>query len=127
VNATDLRIITAGDKKIDEGVHGKQFLTSAEDVVDVIGICIEHRTRAVLLHAENLTEQFFDLSTGIAGDVLQKFRNYHIRLAIVMSPDGPIHVSQSSKFREMVLEESKGEDFRVFEERASAEAWLIGE
>lgn len=127
MNATDIQVLTFGDKKIVTGIPGKQLLKSPDDVVDIIGTCMEHRTRAVLLCGENLTHQFFDLSSGDAAAILQKFRNYHIRLAIVLPADGPDQVSQSSKFREMVLEESEGDEFRVFADRSSAEAWLTGE
>ncbi len=40
----------------------------------------------VLLYSENLTEQFFDLSPGEAGAILQTFRNYGVRVAVVCSP-----------------------------------------
>ena len=118
----EMSIISRGDHKIVEGTRGTQLLQSPDDVVDVIGTCFEHRTQAMLLYAENLTPGFFDLSSGEAGIILQKLRNYHIRLAIVISPSG---VRQSGKFREMALEESKGGDFRIFEDRGSAEAWLV--
>jgi len=91
--------------------------------VDVIGACFEHSTRLLLLYTDNLTEHFFDLSSGEAGEILQKLRNYHIKLAVVLSQDG---VHQTSRFREMAAEERQGGDFRMFEDTASAEAWLTG-
>lgn len=90
--------------------------------MDIIGICFENRARSVLLYAENLTERFFDLSSGEAGAILQKFRNYRIRVAVVVSPGGS---PQSDRFREMVAEERQGDDFRIFDDRDAAEAWLI--
>lgn len=38
---------------------------------------------ALILHEKNITPKFFDLKTGIAGEILQKFSNYRMRLAIV--------------------------------------------
>jgi hypothetical protein len=75
-----------------------------------------------LLYAENLTEHFFDLSSGEAGAILQKFRNYYIRVAVVLPEDKS---QLSSKFREMAAEENRSNDIRFFENRDSAEAWLI--
>ncbi len=37
----------------------------------------------VIIHAKHITPGFFDLRTGMAGEVLQKFSNYRVRLAIV--------------------------------------------
>lgn len=93
--------------------------------MDIIGTCFEHEVRSILLYAENLTEGFFDLSTGEAGAILQKFRNYHIKVAVVIPQD---RLQRSSKyFQDMAREESRGNDFRVFDDRASAEVWLIGD
>ena len=116
------RPVAKGNRNFLEGTPAARLLHSSEDVVDIIGACFEHNVRSVLLYAENLTERFFDLSSGEAGAILQKFRNYHIKVAIVLSKDG---TRQSSKFREMVAEESQGTDFRIFGDRGSAEAWLM--
>jgi len=37
----------------------------------------------IILNEKAISEEFFRLSSGIAGDVLQKFANYHTKLAIV--------------------------------------------
>lgn len=38
---------------------------------------------AVIVHQGNIDEQFFDLRSGLAGEMLQKVVNYRLRLAIV--------------------------------------------
>lgn len=116
-------IVEKGDRTIIEGVEAIRLLQSPEDATEIIGTCFEHRARLVLLYAENLTERFFDLSSGDAGTILQKFRNYGIKVAVV-APQGEIR--QSNRFREMMAEERQGGDFRIFDDKASAEAWLIG-
>ena len=118
----NVRAVVKGDQAIIEGPPGAPLLQSPEEVVDLIGACYEHKARSILLYAENLTDRFFDLSSGEAGAILQKLRNYHVRLAIVIPAGG---MPQSGRFREMVAEESRGDEFRVFEDRASAEAWLL--
>ncbi len=37
----------------------------------------------MIIREQNITPDFFDLKTGIAGKILQKFSNYRVRLAIV--------------------------------------------
>jgi hypothetical protein len=80
-----------------------------------------HRAEAVLLYPKNLPPGFFDLSSREAGDILQKLRNYHIRLAIVCV--NPADVQFSSIFGEMLAEESDGPHFGVFSSREQAIDW----
>jgi hypothetical protein len=118
---TEMSAISRGDTVILEGPPGTRLLGSPDDIVDVIGACFEHHTRTILLYAENLTPNFFDLSSGEAGAILQKLRNYHITAAIV-APTA--EVRQSIMFRQVALEETKAGDFRIFEDRDSAQLWL---
>lgn len=37
----------------------------------------------IIIYEQNLTSDFFDLKTKMAGEILQKFSNYRMRLAIV--------------------------------------------
>ena len=73
-----------------------------------------------MLHAENLSADFYDLSSGLAGAILLKFVNYRLKVAVVLTPQ----LVGQGKFHEMVIETNRGSDFRVFYERASAESWL---
>ena len=88
----------------------------------MIEACFSHRARLALLYAPNLTGKFFDLSSGEAGEILQKLRNYGVRLAVVCPPGS---VQFSSRFGEMLAEEHLRRDFRVFETRADAREWLL--
>ena len=106
-----------------EGPPGQPFMHSIDDASLVLEACFSNRARSALLYAPNLTAKFFDLSSGEAGAILQKLRNYRIRLAIVHSPDSP---SLSSRFSEMAAEESRGNYFRLFESAEAARDWLSG-
>lgn len=98
-------------------------MTRTNDASLVIEACFSHRARLALLYASNLTDRFFDLSSGEAGEILQKLRNYGVRLAVVCPPGS---VQLSSRFGEMLAEEQLRRDFRVFDTRDAAQAWLIG-
>ena len=74
-----------------------------------------------IVYAPNLTPAFFDLSSGEAGEILQKLRNYHIRLAVVYDPGSVVF---SSRFGEMMVDEQGGPHFSVFASRQSAVEWL---
>jgi hypothetical protein len=103
-----------------EGVPGQPLIAGVEEVSAILAVCFEHAAYAILLYPENLTEHFFDLSSGEAGVILQKLRNYHVRLAIVRSPT----LRLSSRFAELLADEGRGPDFGLFDERAAAQEWL---
>ena len=85
-----------------------------------IEACLSYGTDALLLRAEDLPDAFFDLSSGEAGAILQKLRNYHIRLAVVRSPT----LQLSRRFDELIADERGRPYFRLFDERLAAEEWL---
>ena len=103
-----------------EGAPGERFMGRVEDVSTVLEACFDNAADRVLLYPENLTERFFDLSSGEAGEILQKLRNYHIRLAVVRTPT----LRLSSRFGELLADESRGPYFRLFDERSAAQDWL---
>ena len=69
--------------KLLEREPGVRYIADAADVGRLIEDCISSGSRAALLHADNLPRQFFDLSSGQAGQILQKLRTYKVRLAVV--------------------------------------------
>jgi hypothetical protein len=104
-----------------EGPRDQPWLTSAADWKALVEACAAARSQDALLHPANLPPEFWDLSSGVAGEYLQKWRNYRIRVA-VLCPAGA--VTFSSRFPEMVTEESRKGYFRIFEAREPAVAWL---
>jgi hypothetical protein len=104
-----------------EGPPELPLMLRTEDATLLVEACFSHRAKAALLHAPNLTENFFDLSSGEAGAILQKLRNYRIRLAVVCTPGS---VRFSSRFGEMVSEESRTGYFQVCETAQAAREWL---
>jgi len=45
--------------------------------------CVYQGASKMILHQENIVPAFFDLKSRLAGDILQKFSNYRVQLAIV--------------------------------------------
>ena len=63
-----------------------------------------------------ICEDFFDLSTKIAGEVLQKFINYHKKLAIV----GDFTGYTSKSLRSFIYEVNRGKDIFFLADEAEA-------
>jgi hypothetical protein len=118
---TELTLTEAGGVRAVEGPADAPFLSGADDAARVIEACLSYGAGAALLYAANLPAGFFDLSSGQAGAMLQKLRNYRVRLAIVCPPGS---VRFSSRFEEMMVEERRAGHFGVFETREGAWEWL---
>jgi hypothetical protein len=90
------------------------------DAVRAVIYCIEHGALAMLFDRGALPGAFFDLSTGVAGEVAQKLTNYGIRMAGVV-PDLGAH---SARFQEFASEANKGRQLHFAATREAAVAWL---
>ncbi len=58
----------------------------------------------MIIPKSGLTEGFFDLKTGIAGEILQKYTNYNVKLAII----GEFKSYQSKSLADFIRESNKG-------------------
>ena len=61
----------------------EQFINNVQDVLDLFGELYGQYYDGIILYERNITHNFFDLQTKLAGEILQKFSNYRIRLVIV--------------------------------------------
>ena len=95
-------------------------IRSASDVADVVAACF--RAEGLILVESDLAPEFFDLRTGLAGEVLLKFVNYRIRVAIVLpAPD-----AYGERFGELANEHADHEIVRFVRSMDEAETWLRG-
>ncbi|GAB4144177.1 MAG: hypothetical protein Fur0021_00540 [Candidatus Promineifilaceae bacterium] len=94
--------------------------TDPFDPTKVVRSCIESGAHALLLDKAALPPHFFDLSSGMAGELLHKLSVYRMRMAAVVS-DPSAH---SANFQAFVREANKGNQFRFFSTRQEAVAWL---
>ncbi|MBN2257855.1 MAG: DUF4180 domain-containing protein [Anaerolineaceae bacterium] len=96
------------------------LISGEAEALELIGFCGENETDRLLIHAGNLTADFFDLHTRVAGNILLKLANYRITLAAVIPKDK----IGNGHFSEMVMETNRGREFRVFDTRKEAVNWL---
>ncbi len=92
-------------------------------MLDLMAFAGEHGTNLLLLHEENLVPAFYDLSTGLAGEIAQKLWNYRTRLAVV----GTFASVRSERFREFMYETNKGDQLRFLKSKEDAVRWLTSE
>ena len=119
--ATEFTVVEEAGVRFLQGTPDDEFFRKPDDASLLIERCWAGKTRAAVLYPSNMTANFFDLSSGEAGAILQKLRNYRIRLAVVCPPGS---VRFSSRFGEMMTEERKHGYFGVFESEMAAREWL---
>ncbi|HEX9950404.1 MAG TPA: DUF4180 domain-containing protein [Rubricoccaceae bacterium] len=86
----------------------------------LVTACIEAGAPALLADVGALSPAFFDLSSGVAGDVLRRLTLYGVAMAAVVS-DLSKH---SASFQAFAVEANRGTAFRSFGTRAEAVLWL---
>jgi hypothetical protein len=50
----------------------EMVITSVQDALDLMANCGYQGANRIIVHERNLTPAFFDLKTGVAGEILQK-------------------------------------------------------
>ncbi|OKB68487.1 alpha/beta hydrolase [Serratia marcescens] len=83
------------------------MLKGASDVSLFIAPAFEHDAGMLVIPVNRLDAAFFQLRSGLAGTVLQKFINYRLRVALLgdISP----WLAQSNALQDFVREANRGE------------------
>ncbi|MFY1619552.1 DUF4180 domain-containing protein [Micromonospora sp. WMMD736] len=101
------------------------LIATEQDALDLIGAAFLG-AQVVAVPANRLDDRFFALGTRFAGEVMQKFVNYRLRLAVV--GDISAQLAGSSALRALVHESNRGEqiwfvpDLDALDERLRAAA-----
>ncbi len=120
-NQMNYRVVTKNDGKYLECISAARPLVTEQDALDLVAACGENDTNFLVLHPEALSGDFFKLRTGVAGTMLQKLINYHVKTAVIITNELII----KGKFKEMLAESNRGNNFRTFNNIAEAENWLF--
>lgn len=72
-----------GEKQIAEVIAEEVLIHTAEDGLDVMGSLYFQGFDKIILYEKQLSPTFVDLQNGMAGEVLQKFSNYRMELAVI--------------------------------------------
>lgn len=90
------------------------------DLNDLLSLCYYHNSNFLLLDESNLSPEFFNLRSGLAGAAMQKFANYQVKTAILL----PKHADQTERFKELMYEMNQSNHVRFYDQRDDAENWL---
>lgn len=98
------------------------IINTTEEGLDLLGNLYYQGFDKIIINKEHLTLEFFNLKNGIAGEILQKFSNYSVRLAIV----GDFSKITSKSLKEFIYESNKGKHINFVSSTAEAIRILSG-
>ncbi len=91
------------EKRIAEVKADKIIVITPQDGLDILADIYYQGFEGLILHQDNITPDFFDLKTGIAGEILQKFSNYRMKLALV----GDFSIYTSKSLKDFIFESNR--------------------
>ena len=96
-------------KYIQHYINGQTIAEfNAQDVVlrttqEFLQMIMDSCAEGIIVHQQNIDESFFQLRSGLAGEMLQKVVNYRLRLAIV----GDFSIYESESLKAFITESNR--------------------
>lgn len=113
-------------------VNGMELAVVSSDEIVIIdtqsaldlAMTVKYETNAanIVIDKNIICEDFFILSTGIAGEILQKFINYHVKVAVY----GDYSHYTSKPLKDFIYESNHGKDFFFVATKEEAVQKLTG-
>lgn len=102
-----MKIELLREKEIAVVSSNEKIITDTQSALDlVMTVKYETGTNKIIMEKRNIADEFFVLSSGMAGEILQKFINYHIKIAIY----GDYSKYTSKPLKDFIYESNKGKD-----------------
>lgn len=112
-NDVDIAVVSSDEVLITDVQSALDFMATVNYEVGC------HR---IILNKSAICEDFFNLRTKLAGDILQKFINYHVKFAIV----GDFSIYTSNSLKDFIYESNNGKDiFFVSSEKQAVDRLSI--
>ncbi len=92
------------ETKIAEVISDETIISTTDDGLDLLGNIYYQGFDRVVMNEKNITPDFFELKNGMAGEILQKFSTYRVRLAII----GDFSKYTSKSLTDFIYESNKG-------------------
>ena len=121
-----MKITTIKEKNVEIAVvnSSEVLITDVQSALDFMAtVNYEVGCHRIILNKSAICEEFFNLRTGIAGEILQKFINYQVKIAIV----GDFSVYTSKSLKDFIYESNIGKDiFFLSNEKQAVDRLSIG-
>lgn len=97
-------------------VSSSSVVNNLEDALEVIGSAYYQGVDKIIFHEKGLNPSFFDLKSGLAGEILQKASNYRVKLAIV----GDFLKCTSESLKAFIKESNRGSQVNFVPSKSDA-------
>ena len=118
-----LKILDNKRKKIAEIISDEVVIKTPQDALDIMADASYYGARNLIISEKNLSPEFFDLSTRIAGEILQKFSNYMVKMAII----GEFEKYNSESLKAFIRESNRGNQIFFVSDREIAIERLLSD
>jgi len=78
----EIEILTIGDMRVTLLKSPGVVISGVDDALDLMGEASYRESYRIIVHKDQMTDAFFDLKTGIAGEILQKFSTYKSAISL---------------------------------------------
>lgn len=113
----EIKAIEKNGIRIAEILGDEKVITDVQSALDVLmSAKYEVETKNILIDKNLINEDFFILSTGLAGEILQKYINYGGRIAIY----GDYTHYTSKPLKDFIYESNNGKDIFFVETKQKA-------
>ena len=112
-NGIDIAVVS-GDEMV---------IVDTQSALD-LAMTVKYETGAerIVIDKSVICGDFFILSTGMAGEILQKFMNYHVKVAVY----GDYSHYTSKPLKDFIYESNQGKDFFFVSKKEEAVQRLMG-
>jgi hypothetical protein len=118
----DLNIFEVKQQIIAEVISDEVVINDLQDALNLMVDASYQEARGIILYEKNLKPEFFELQTGLAGEILQKYANYRMTLAVV----GEFEKFESQSLKAFIIESNRGKLAFFVPDRETAIAKLTG-
>jgi hypothetical protein len=103
----EINVIKINNVEIANIESNKILIIDVQSALDLMAtVRYETDCDRIIINKSAISEDFFDLSTKLAGDILQKYINYQMKIAIV----GDFSVYNSKSLKDFIFECNNGKD-----------------
>ena len=86
ISTMKIELIEVNGTIMAELISDEIVIIEPQDALDIMAEAGYMGADKLIFHEKNIGSDFFDLKSRLAGEILQKFSNYRVQLAIVADP-----------------------------------------
>lgn len=106
-SAMEIRVVEKNDIRCAVIIDSDKVIKDARSALDLLmSVKYEADTKNIVIDKRLVCDDFFILSTGLAGEILQKYVNYGGRIAVY----GDYSRYTSKPLKDFIYESNKGKD-----------------